>query len=101
MRRLLRDKALAAALLFAQLAGAIPTTSLDHGMMSMNGLLGRQAPEGFDPYDLSFITKLAAVGDSYSAGIGAGDRLGNALGVFVGGSGQYLASFNSTDEALG
>jgi hypothetical protein len=31
----------------------------------------------FDPMDLSFITKLAAIGDSYSAGIGAGDRLGN------------------------
>lgn len=33
----------------------------------------------FDPTDLSFITKLAAIGDSYSAGIGAGDRLGTIL----------------------
>lgn len=33
--------------------------------------------DDFDESDLSFITKLAAVGDSYSAGIGAGDRLGS------------------------
>ncbi|PLB48819.1 fibronectin type III domain protein [Aspergillus steynii IBT 23096] len=31
----------------------------------------------FDQSDLSFIKRMAAVGDSYSAGIGAGDRLGN------------------------
>lgn len=30
----------------------------------------------FDPADLSFIKSMAAVGDSYSAGIGAGSRLG-------------------------
>lgn len=30
----------------------------------------------FDASDLSWINKLAAIGDSYSAGIGAGDRLG-------------------------
>ncbi|KAK3940427.1 SGNH hydrolase-type esterase domain-containing protein [Diplogelasinospora grovesii] len=31
----------------------------------------------FDETDLTFISNLAAIGDSYSAGIGAGDRLGN------------------------
>lgn len=35
----------------------------------------------FDEGDLSFITKLAALGDSYSAGIGAGDRLGSITGA--------------------
>ncbi|KAK4452713.1 carbohydrate esterase family 3 protein [Podospora aff. communis PSN243] len=35
----------------------------------------------FDPTDLSHITKLAAIGDSYSAGIGAGERLGNPFQV--------------------
>jgi hypothetical protein len=29
----------------------------------------------FDQSDLSFITRMAAIGDSYSAGIGAGDRI--------------------------
>ncbi|KAF7164134.1 hypothetical protein CNMCM5623_008824 [Aspergillus felis] len=33
----------------------------------------------FDQSDLSFITRMAAIGDSYSAGIGAGDRLGSIL----------------------
>ncbi|KND93383.1 Lipase 1 [Tolypocladium ophioglossoides CBS 100239] len=39
-------------------------------------LLLRDTDDDFFPEDLSFFTKLAAVGDSYSAGIGAGDRLG-------------------------
>ncbi|KAJ5475502.1 hypothetical protein N7539_007789 [Penicillium diatomitis] len=40
-------------------------------------LLGRDTvdDDGFDPSDLSFITRMAAIGDSYSAGIGAGTRL--------------------------
>jgi hypothetical protein len=33
----------------------------------------------FDPSDLAYITRMAALGDSYSAGIGAGDRLGSML----------------------
>lgn len=32
-----------------------------------------------DPDDVSFIKKIAAIGDSYSAGIGAGERLGRPL----------------------
>ncbi|KAK3312152.1 SGNH hydrolase-type esterase domain-containing protein [Apodospora peruviana] len=38
-----------------------------------------------EPTDLTHIKKLAAIGDSYSAGIGAGDRLGNVFRV----SGSY------------
>lgn len=37
--------------------------------------------------ELSSITKLAAIGDSYSAGIGAGDRL-SGLGGFLDWSSQ-------------
>lgn len=35
-----------------------------------------QDDDVFDPSDLSSIIRLAAIGDSYSAGIGAGGRLG-------------------------
>ena len=42
--------------------------------MNYKQLMMRDTDE-FDPEDLSFITKMAAIGDSYSAGIGAGDRL--------------------------
>lgn len=48
------------------------------GLMSMDSLLGRR--DTFDPDDLSFIKRLAAIGDSYSAGIGAGDMLGGTSG---------------------
>lgn len=41
------------------------------------GVQRRQALANYDPEDLSSIKKLAAIGDSYSAGIGAGERLGN------------------------
>ena len=33
--------------------------------------------DDYDEYDLTGIKKLAAIGDSYSAGIGAGNRLGD------------------------
>ncbi|KAF4990980.1 hypothetical protein FDECE_14187 [Fusarium decemcellulare] len=56
------------------LVGARP--SLDNiGFMPMNSLLGRDTDDFFNPDDLTFIKKLAAIGDSYSAGIGAGDGL--------------------------
>jgi hypothetical protein len=35
----------------------------------------------FDPSDLSSLVNIAAIGGSYSAGIGAGDRLGSVLGA--------------------
>ena len=44
--------------------------------------------KSFDPSDLSWINKLAAIGDSYSAGIGAGDRLGNIFQALDPASGE-------------
>lgn len=50
--------------------------------------------DDFDESDLSFITKLAAVGDSYSAGIGAGDRLGTILNALDPHSGVFFFFFS-------
>ncbi|KAL6229677.1 SGNH hydrolase-type esterase domain-containing protein [Aspergillus navahoensis] len=44
-------------------------------------VLASRDGEPFDSADLSWITKLAAIGDSYSAGIGAGDRLGSIIDI--------------------
>jgi hypothetical protein len=55
----------------------------------------RQDSDDNDPDtygELSSITKLAAIGDSYSAGIGAGDRLGGLGGIFDSQSGEYSGS---------
>lgn len=49
------------------------------GSMSISSLFGRD--DDFDPENLSFITRIAAIGDSYSAGIGAGDVLDGADGM--------------------
>jgi hypothetical protein len=51
---------------------------LGNASLNTDQLFGRDI-EDFDPADLSFITKMAAIGDSYSAGIGAGDRLGSIV----------------------
>lgn len=48
----------------------------------------------FDPSDLSFIKKLAAIGDSYSAGIGAGDRLGSVLDALDSQGGGFFTSLS-------
>lgn len=48
----------------------------------------------FDATDLSGITTLAAIGDSYSAGIGAGDRLGSFLDALEPQSGESLSQLN-------
>jgi hypothetical protein len=45
----------------------------------------------FDETDLSFITTMAAIGDSYSARIGAGGRLGNLGQALQPGSGNSLS----------
>lgn len=45
----------------------------DVGSMKIGSLFGRE--DDFDPDDLSFIQRIAAIGDSYSAGIGAGEVL--------------------------
>lgn len=44
---------------------------------SMSVHLEARDDDEFDPSDLSSLVNLAAIGDSYSAGIGAGDRLGS------------------------
>jgi hypothetical protein len=49
-----------------------------YGSMPFSQLLPRQDEAEFDPMDLSYIKNLAAIGDSYSAGIGSGGRLGSA-----------------------
>lgn len=43
--------------------------------------LGIRQDVDFDEYNFSGIKKMAAIGDSYSAGIGAGNRLGQALDI--------------------
>lgn len=40
------------------------------------GHLRNRQSSDYDPTDLTGIKRLAAIGDSYSAGIGAGNRLG-------------------------
>lgn len=52
---------------------AIPASD-NFASMPMNSLFQRDDID-FDANDLSFIKKIAAVGDSYSAGIGAGSLL--------------------------
>jgi hypothetical protein len=52
---------------------------LGNASLSSERLMMRDTTE-FDQTDLSFITRMAAIGDSYSAGIGAGDRLGTIAG---------------------
>ncbi|KAK7978042.1 hypothetical protein PG988_005532 [Apiospora saccharicola] len=72
----------ATALALAWRVSAVPFgETSSYGSLSMNRLFGRESHELFDPADLSFITKMAAVGDSYSAGIGAGERLGAAYEI--------------------
>ncbi|KAF2793294.1 SGNH hydrolase, partial [Melanomma pulvis-pyrius CBS 109.77] len=56
--------------LFAALVTCAPAVS-----RWPNPFLRRQ-DDDFDEYDLSYIKKVAAIGDSYSAGIGAGNKLG-------------------------
>ena len=58
------------------------------GYAGMPLSLVERQDDGFDETDLSFITKLAAIGDSYSAGIGAGNALGSVLDVLDAGSGK-------------
>lgn len=70
--------------LFAAAGSAVARPSLiNFGSMSMNNIFGRETTDFFNPDDLTFIKKLAAVGDSYSAGIGAGDGLHGEGGKFT------------------
>ncbi|KAJ3549763.1 hypothetical protein NM208_g348 [Fusarium decemcellulare] len=54
--------------------------SLD--ITSMSKRVTTRDDDDFDMSDLSHITKIAAIGDSYSAGIGAGERLGSFTSGF-------------------
>lgn len=81
----------------ATLAGCALANPLGYwnvqGNASLNTerLMGRDTTE-FDQTDLSFITRMAAIGDSYSAGIGAGDRLGSVLDALDSTSGKSIRS---------
>lgn len=68
---------------------ALPPSNTYHKSRSTvaNRISTRQDEEP-DPDDLSFIKNIAAIGDSYSAGIGAGERLGSLLNPLEG-SGRY------------
>ena len=61
------------AIAIARRAFAMPTSER-LASMPMDSLFPRDT-EDFDLDDLSFIKKIAAIGDSYSAGIGAGKQL--------------------------
>ncbi len=70
------------------------TSFPSHGSIQRNSsMLSRPIwarDEDFDESDLSFITRLAAVGDSYSAGIGAGSHLGSILNALDPQSGLFI-----------
>ncbi|KAJ6060308.1 hypothetical protein N7444_002162 [Penicillium canescens] len=66
--------------------------SLIRMLLNSEQLLARDTAE-FDAEDLSFITRMAAIGDSYSAGIGAGGSIGLPIYPY-----PYLIY---TDERLG
>lgn len=59
---------------------AVPPFQRITGNSSIPVRLSLRQEDQVDPGDLSFINKLAAIGDSYSAGIGAGDVLGTYKG---------------------
>ncbi|KAL2062145.1 hypothetical protein VTL71DRAFT_6411 [Oculimacula yallundae] len=56
-----------------------------------NATLFTRDGNNFNQEDLSFITRMAAIGDSYSAGIGAGNKLGTAWD-FMNPDGDYSCS---------
>lgn len=64
----------------------------DIGSIPMSSLFSRATDDDFYFDDLSSIKKIAAIGDSYSAGIGAGDRL-------QGPGGEYLLCLGMTNDA--
>ena len=69
-----------------ELVAGFPTLPIGHPIH----LVSQKADNNeFDPTDLSFITRLAAIGDSYSAGIGAGKRLGSILDALNSQGGEF------------
>lgn len=68
---------------------------LGNASLDTDRLLARDTTE-FDQTDLSFITTMAAIGDSYSAGIGAGDRLGTIVEALDAESGKKISAWLET-----
>lgn len=65
-------------LLALQQVVASPTVGASFRATKTWSLLGaRDDGDEYEVGDLSFITKMAAIGDSYSAGIGSGNLLGS------------------------
>ncbi len=65
-------------LLFCQIASylCVPTKGPQFAKTQLNTLYARQAPDStLDPEDFSTIRSIAAIGDSYSSGIGSGSRI--------------------------
>lgn len=62
---------------------AFASTSSKNPLSTPINITSMNVENDFFPDDLSFIKKLAAVGDSYSAGIGAGSRLGGVTGELL------------------
>ena len=54
----------------------------------------------FDPQDFSSVKRLAAIGDSYSAGIGAGNRLGSIFDAWDEGNGKRRSFFGGVMVSL-
>lgn len=61
---------------FAALLGTVVALPAPDYSLPLSLPLGKR-DDDYNPRDLSFIKKFAAIGDSYSAGIGAGSRLGS------------------------
>lgn len=57
--------------------------------------MGIRDTDEFNPAELFYIIKLAAIGDSYSAGIGAGSRLENIGEVLNSKSSKLVSRFQS------
>ena len=61
---------------YVSLLGILP--SFAFSLEEINTLNTRQDPQNIDPEDFSWVKNWAAVGDSYAAGVGSGQRLSGA-----------------------
>lgn len=90
-------------------AAAVPapnpaTTTAATSSPAPTNLIGAILDTANDPnrvWDLSFIKKLAAVGDSYSAGIGAGNRLGSLTDLGAWACSRYSKSYPNLVNGMG
>ena len=86
------------AILFIKVAVALRFPG--NGSQWSDPLLARQDDDGFDGEDLSYIRNLAAIGDSYSAGIGAGKRLGSLFDALDPKGSMYLTLTVTKSERM-